>query len=125
MNTAIHIIIKYTFNIVQIQQIGNQLVTLLCETKHRGAFEQCHVGFSQLFCRLWHLDELYISLKQLPKMWLQQLLLAVIGLTPENSKLCATRRSAGVPFMVQVIVKFRSTFLNYILLYFNYILCIS
>lgn len=88
--------------ILQIKEIGNQLVTLLCETKHRGAFEQAHVGFGQLCSRLWHLDEEQKFLKQLPKVWLQQLLLAVVGLTPENSKLCATRRSAGVPFMVQV-----------------------
>ncbi|OXU19645.1 hypothetical protein TSAR_015763 [Trichomalopsis sarcophagae] len=88
----------------QIKEIGNQLVTLLCETKHRGAFEQAHVGFGQLCSRLWHLDKGEAYLKELPKMWLQQLLLAVIGFTSENSKLCATRRSAGVPFMVQALV---------------------
>ena len=88
------------------KKIGNQLFTLLCETKHRGAFEQAHVGFGQLCNRLWHLEEDQVLLKGLPRMWLQQLLLAVVGLTHEDSKLCATRRSAGVPFMVQVIVSF-------------------
>lgn len=75
---------------------------MLCETKHRGAFEQAHVGFGQLCSRLWHLGDEEKFLKQLPKFWLQQILLAVAGLSSENSKLCATRRSAGVPFMVQV-----------------------
>lgn len=89
-------------NVFQFKEIGNQLVTLLCETKHRGAFEQAHVGFSQLCNRLWHLEESEATLRKLPKTWLQQLLLAVVGLIPGNSKLCATRRSAGIPFMVQV-----------------------
>ncbi|XP_014206735.1 thyroid adenoma-associated protein homolog [Copidosoma floridanum] len=85
-------------------QIGNELFTLLCETKHRGAFEQAHVGFQQLCNRLWHLDVESSDLQNLPKFWLRQILLAVVGLTTENSKLCATRRSAGVPFMVQALV---------------------
>ncbi|XP_011499333.1 PREDICTED: thyroid adenoma-associated protein homolog [Ceratosolen solmsi marchali] len=88
----------------QIKEIGNQLVSLLCETKHRGAFEQAYVGFGQLCRRLWHLNETQIFLKQLPIIWLQQLLISIVHLVPENSKLCATRRSAGVPFMMQAIV---------------------
>ena len=75
-------------------------MTMLCETKHRGAFEQAHVGFGQLCKRLSHLQG--EKLKELPRYWLQQIMLAIIGLTTENSKLCSTRRSAGVPFMVQV-----------------------
>lgn len=58
------------------------------------------MGFSQLCTRLWRLKK--ESLNQLPKMWLQQILVAIAGLKEENSKLCATRRSAGVPFMIQV-----------------------
>ncbi|XP_034943611.1 thyroid adenoma-associated protein homolog [Chelonus insularis] len=85
-----------------ILKIGDHLVTLLCETKHRGAFEQAHVGFEQLCSRLWKLkDEKF---NKLPKIWLYQLLIAITGLAPGNSKLCATRRSAGVPFMVQALV---------------------
>lgn len=84
----------------QIIRIGDHLVTMLCETKHRGAFEQAHVGFEQICRRLWSLKQ--SSLNRLPKIWLFQLLLAIAGLAPGNTKLCATRRSAGVPFMVQV-----------------------
>ncbi|XP_076685887.1 thyroid adenoma-associated protein homolog [Andrena cerasifolii] len=86
----------------QIIRIGEHLVSLLTETKHRGAFEQAHVGFSQLCTRLWRLKK--ESLNQLPKMWLQQILVAIAGIKEDNSKLCATRRSAGVPFMIQALL---------------------
>ncbi|CAL7943054.1 unnamed protein product [Xylocopa violacea] len=85
----------------QIIKIGEHLVSLLTETKHRGAFEQAHVGFSQLCSRLWRLND--TSLNQWPKVWLHQIFCAIIGIK-ENSKLCATRRSAGVPFMIQAIL---------------------
>ncbi|XP_035729863.1 thyroid adenoma-associated protein-like isoform X2 [Vespa mandarinia] len=86
----------------QIIQIGEHLVTLLSETKHRGAFEQAYVGFNQLCTRLWRIEN--TTLNQLPKLWLHQILLAITGLLPGNFKFCATRRSAGVPFMVQALV---------------------
>lgn len=76
------------------------MVTLLTETKHRGAFEQAHVGFNQLCTRLWRSNIAHLN--QLPKIWLHQILIAITGIKEENSKLCATRRSAGVPFMIQV-----------------------
>nr|XP_033325395.1 thyroid adenoma-associated protein [Megalopta genalis] len=86
----------------QIIRIGEHLVTLLTETKHRGAFEQAHVGFSQLCSRLWRLKK--ESLNELPRMWLHQILIAITGIKEENLKLCATRRSAGVPFMIQALL---------------------
>lgn len=86
----------------QVIQIGEYLVTLLCETKHKGAFEQAYVGFNQLCTRLWRIEN--TNLNQLPKLWLHQILLAITGLLPGNFKLCATRRSAGVPFLVQALV---------------------
>ncbi|XP_044579181.1 thyroid adenoma-associated protein homolog [Cotesia glomerata] len=86
----------------QIIEIGDHLVTLLCETKHRGAFEQAHVGFEQFCTRLWRLKQ--NNLNELPKIWLNELLMAITGLSPGNAKLCATRRSAGIPFMVQALV---------------------
>ncbi|KOC70573.1 Thyroid adenoma-associated protein like protein [Habropoda laboriosa] len=85
----------------QIIRIGEHLVSLLTETKHRGAFEQAHIGFNQLCTRLWRLNK--TSLNQLPKLWLHQIMTAITGIK-ENSKLCATRRSAGVPFMIQALL---------------------
>ncbi|XP_066602725.1 tRNA (32-2'-O)-methyltransferase regulator THADA isoform X2 [Prorops nasuta] len=85
----------------EVIKIGEHLVTLLCETKHRGAFEQAHVGFFQLCTHLWRLN--IEKLHQLPIIWLHNILLTIIGFS-ENSKLCATRRSAGVPFMIQALV---------------------
>jgi len=35
--------------------IGNHFLTLMEETKHRGAFEQAAVGFRLLVSRLWRL----------------------------------------------------------------------
>ncbi|XP_076281120.1 thyroid adenoma-associated protein homolog [Lasioglossum baleicum] len=86
----------------QIIRIGEHLVALLTETKHRGAFEQAHVGFSQLCARLWRLNK--ESLNELPRIWLHQIFIAITGIKEENSKLCATRRSAGVPFMIQALL---------------------
>lgn len=76
------------------------LVLLLCKTKHRGAFEQAYVGFYQLCTRLWRLTN--TTLSTLPIHCLHSTLISMTGLIPGYSKLCATRRSAGVPFMIQV-----------------------
>lgn len=88
--------------------IGNHFHILLSETKHRGAFEQAFVGFSKLCVRLWRANE--SELHRLPMTWLKDLLNIISGY--ENSlvtdlkfdKICATRRSAGVPFMIQAIL---------------------
>ncbi|KAL0130897.1 hypothetical protein PUN28_002477 [Cardiocondyla obscurior] len=86
----------------QIEQIMKHLVTLLCETKHRGAFEQVYVGFHQLCTRLWRLMD--TTLNALPMHWLHDILVAITGLMPGYTKLCSTRRSAGVPFMIQAVL---------------------
>jgi len=75
-------------------------VLLLCETKHRGAFEQVYVGFHQLCTGLWRLTD--TNLYRLPLRYLHYILVGITGLIPGYSRLCATRRSAGVPFMIQV-----------------------
>lgn len=91
----------------QIYDIGDLFKHLLAETKHRGAFEQAYVGFSKLCCRLWRVES--PDLNGLPLQWLRDLLaiIAHSGLDDSNeqeSKICATRRSAGVPFMVQALI---------------------
>lgn len=90
--------------------IGAHFQQLLAETKHRGAFEQAFVGFSKLCVRLWRSNEPQLHL--CPMKWIEKLAAIISGEVPidENSteldltKLCATRRSAGIPFMVQALV---------------------
>ncbi|XP_055695123.1 uncharacterized protein LOC129796972 [Lutzomyia longipalpis] len=91
----------------EIIQIGENFIEILLESKHRGAFEVSAVGFSKLCMRL-RLSECP-ELNKLPKEWLEELLNAV--LCPEERKtsakyvkLCVTRRSAGLPFIIQSII---------------------
>lgn len=86
----------------QLLEIGEHFKQLLAETKHRGAFEQAYVGFSKLCCRLWHLE--VVDLNSLPMQWLRELLTLIAKDEQLNEKICATRRSAGVPFMVQALI---------------------
>lgn len=94
--------------IEEILEIGNHFHILLSETKHRGAFEQAFVGFSKLCVRLWRSQE--SRLHQLPMIWLKDLLNIISGNDSSTvtdlkfEKICATRRSAGVPFMIQAIL---------------------
>lgn len=90
--------------------IGSHFQQLLAETKHRGAFEQAFVGFSKLCVRLWRSNEPQLHL--CPMKWIGKLAAIISGEVPideaspelDVTKLCATRRSAGIPFMVQALV---------------------
>ncbi|XP_046803544.1 thyroid adenoma-associated protein homolog isoform X4 [Lucilia cuprina] len=86
----------------QILEIGEHFKLLLSETKHRGAFEQAYVGFSKLCCRLWTVEA--NDLNSLPMIWLRDLINLISKDELFNEKICATRRSAGVPFMVQALI---------------------
>ncbi|XP_054727416.1 thyroid adenoma-associated protein homolog isoform X1 [Anastrepha obliqua] len=86
----------------QLLEIAEHFKQLLAETKHRGAFEQAYVGFSKLCCRLWRLE--VVDLNSLPMQWLRDLLTIISKDEQLNEKICATRRSAGVPFMVQALI---------------------
>ncbi|KAM7347162.1 thyroid adenoma-associated protein homolog isoform 2-T2 [Cochliomyia hominivorax] len=86
----------------QILEIGEHFKLLLSETKHRGAFEQAYVGFSKLCCRLWTVES--NDLNSLPMLWLRDLITLISKDDLNNEKICATRRSAGVPFMVQALI---------------------
>lgn len=95
-------------NVDQLLGIGSHFQQLLIETKHRGAFEQSFLGFSNLCLRLWRADEL--KLHSYPMKLVQNIAAIVSGNAKLDNdfdsefdvkKLCATRRSAGVPFMVR------------------------
>jgi len=85
-----------------INRIGFKFRQLLCEIKHRGAFEQADVGFGSLCFALW--SSSVPKFQELPYAWLQQILQEIM-LPAEKQvfKLTCTRRSAGLPFMVQVL----------------------
>ncbi|XP_031638647.1 thyroid adenoma-associated protein homolog [Contarinia nasturtii] len=87
-------------------KIGDHFQKLLVETKHRGAFEQSFLGFSNLCLRLWRSHE--PQLHSYPMKLVKKIANIVSGdeidAELDVNKLCITRRSAGVPFMVQGIV---------------------
>jgi len=87
----------------QILDISSFLMDLLSETKHRGAFEQAYVAFTQLCATLWKSSN--PELHSHPQELLEELLenLRAARKSGKDS-LCATRRSAGVPFIVQAVV---------------------
>ncbi|XP_055295122.1 thyroid adenoma-associated protein homolog [Sitodiplosis mosellana] len=94
----------------QLLQISGHFQQLLVETKHRGAFEQSFLGFSNLCLRLWRSHE--PQLHSYPTKLVDKIAKIISGECCGNEsdaeidvkKLCATRRSAGVPFMVQGVV---------------------
>ena len=88
-------------SIQQIQEIAEFLISLLLETKHRGAFEQAYVAFCSLVASLWRSSA--PELHSLPTTLLEDLL-KEIEEPGKRKSLCATRRSAGVPFIVQAVV---------------------
>lgn len=92
----------------QMLEICNHLLHLMTETKHRGAFEQAFYGFCQ-FCvalRVNHDPQLY----KLPRQILENLITSISGSNTGDflglglKNLCATRRSAGLPFIVQALI---------------------
>ncbi|KAJ8044707.1 Thyroid adenoma-associated protein-like [Holothuria leucospilota] len=89
----------FILSIKQIEDMGNFFLKLLQESKHRGAFELAYAGFEKLCTKLWRSTN--SSLLSLPRKWLHHLMSEV---TEGVESLCATRRSAGVPFSIQAIV---------------------
>ncbi|GAB6021118.1 hypothetical protein CHUAL_003751 [Chamberlinius hualienensis] len=86
----------------QILQVGNFFITLLAETIHRGAFEQGYLGFKKLCDGLSRSS--IVALYSLPEQWLSDLFEHIKTGERGSSLLCSTRRSAGIPFMVQALV---------------------
>ncbi|XP_070576528.1 tRNA (32-2'-O)-methyltransferase regulator THADA-like [Ptychodera flava] len=85
----------------QMTKIGRFFMDLLMQARHRGAFELSYNGFEQLCNQLWRNSDKVLN--SLPRQWLQ-VLLSEISSDSENSQLCATRRSAGIPFAFQAIL---------------------
>ncbi|XP_057665069.1 thyroid adenoma-associated protein homolog isoform X1 [Diorhabda carinulata] len=82
-------------------KVGEFFLDVFIATKHKGVFEQAFVGFSHICDSLWASSN--STLNCLPKKWLEDTLLLCTGETPSD-KLCATRRSAGLPFLILALI---------------------
>uniref|UniRef100_UPI00398F516E thyroid adenoma-associated protein n=1 Tax=Pristiophorus japonicus TaxID=55135 RepID=UPI00398F516E len=85
----------------QIGEIGEYFKFQLLQSRHRGAFELAYVGFVKLTEMLTSCNNR--DLQKLPQRWLEEVLQEIKSSVPA-SKLCATRRSAGIPFYIQALV---------------------
>ena len=82
-------------------KIGEELKILLCEIKHRGSFEHVYVSFTQFVNSLWLCTD--PNLSKLPRVWLEEIANHLeLPSRDQKLKLCSTRRSAGLPFLIQV-----------------------
>ncbi|KAL4224170.1 hypothetical protein ACF0H5_017623 [Mactra antiquata] len=88
-------------NYEQIMIIKDFFQKLLLESKHRGAFELAYAGFVKLIEMLWKNSDPVFHM--LPSQLLSDVMTDIKS-NDVNSKLCATRRSAGLPFYVLAIV---------------------
>ena len=79
--------------------ISHVLTDTLLSSRHNGAFELAYLGFVKICKSCW--TSSFDSLKYLPKQWIGDLLDILKSRDP-SSALCATRRSAGVPFYISV-----------------------
>ncbi|KAL6032124.1 hypothetical protein STEG23_019803, partial [Scotinomys teguina] len=85
----------------QVKEIGDYFKQHLLQSRHRGAFELAYTGFVKLTEVLNRCPN--GSLQKLPEQWLCGVLEEIKSSDP-SSKLCATRRSAGIPFYIQALL---------------------
>ncbi|NXJ00399.1 THADA protein, partial [Psophia crepitans] len=85
----------------QVKNIGDYFKHHLLQSRHRGAFELAYAGFVQLTGMLSRCNS--ESLCKMPEQWLSSVLEEIKSCDP-SSTLCATRRSAGIPFYIQALL---------------------
>ncbi|XP_068014938.1 tRNA (32-2'-O)-methyltransferase regulator THADA isoform X2 [Melanerpes formicivorus] len=85
----------------QVKNIGDYFKHHLLHSRHRGAFELAYAGFVQLIEMLSRCNS--ESLHKMPEQWLRCVLQEIKSCDP-SSTLCATRRSAGIPFYIQALL---------------------
>ncbi|KAF2988239.1 hypothetical protein EK904_001893 [Melospiza melodia maxima] len=85
----------------QVKNIGDYFKHHLLQSRHRGAFELAYAGFVQLTEMLSRCNS--ESLHKMPEHWLSSVLEEIKSCDP-SSTLCATRRSAGIPFYIQALL---------------------
>jgi hypothetical protein len=81
----------------QVQSVVDYFVDVLSTAVHRGAFEQAFVGFTNVCVKLWrsHLVE---------DRAVVETLLATTLAAVEERDFCPTRRSAGIPLLLQALL---------------------
>ena len=84
----------------QIQQIGQTYMTVLTTCRHRGVIESAAAGFTKLCRRV--LRGVNVSLYEYPFQWLRACIARVSK--GDDTAFSITRRSAGLPHIVQCIV---------------------
>uniref|UniRef100_A0A8C3LUW1 tRNA (32-2'-O)-methyltransferase regulator THADA n=1 Tax=Chrysolophus pictus TaxID=9089 RepID=A0A8C3LUW1_CHRPC len=87
--------------IEQVKNIGDYFKHHLMQSRHRGAFELAYAGFVQLTETLSRCNS--ERLHKMPEQWLSCVLEEIKSCDP-SSTLCATRRSAGIPFYIQALL---------------------
>nr|XP_058134459.1 thyroid adenoma-associated protein isoform X3 [Dasypus novemcinctus] len=85
----------------QVKDMGDYFKQQLLQSRHRGAFELAYTGFVKLTEVLNRCPN--VSLQKLLEQWLWNVL-EEIKCSDPSSKLCATRRSAGIPFYIQALL---------------------
>ncbi|XP_015265644.1 PREDICTED: thyroid adenoma-associated protein [Gekko japonicus] len=85
----------------QVKDIGEYFKHHLLKSRHRGAFELAYAGFVKLTDVFSRCEN--ESLHKLPQQWLYNVLEEIKSSNPA-SRLCATRRSAGIPFYIQALL---------------------
>ncbi|XP_062827467.1 tRNA (32-2'-O)-methyltransferase regulator THADA isoform X2 [Anolis carolinensis] len=84
-----------------VKDIGEYFKHHLLKSRHRGAFELAYAGFVKLTEVLSRCNN--ENMHKLPQQWLHNVLEEIKSSNP-SSKLCATRRSAGIPFYIQALL---------------------
>ncbi|XP_025029954.1 thyroid adenoma-associated protein homolog, partial [Python bivittatus] len=98
--TDFHIYVFHLAN-SKVKDIGEYFKNHLLKSRHRGAFELAYAGFvklTEVFSRCNNED-----IHKLPQQWLCTVLEEIKSSDP-SSKLCVTRRSAGIPFYIQALL---------------------
>ncbi|XP_064621397.1 tRNA (32-2'-O)-methyltransferase regulator THADA-like [Lineus longissimus] len=82
----------------QIEHIGDMLMKILTNCRHRGAIEGCNLGFMKFMSSLLMSSD--VEWNRLPGQYLKRIL---SGLTSGETLSSVTRRSAGLPLLIQSI----------------------
>lgn len=84
----------------QVDSIASVFIHQLTEARHRGAFEMAYCGFQKLCQSLWTSNCSEFQL--MPSLWVEELLDSLQSKSVSRL-LSITRRSAGLPFYLQVL----------------------